>query len=364
MKLALFNEQKNRLIHASIGEYKVELKIGSPSGSFITKEIPITEWDKYLREKLCTGYKEYTQQIEEKQAERHPVLDTLANLSRQIVENNLKLTIKPTKEAVSEAREILLNLSQENDLVAFNEGLYKLFSLIPRKMRNPILYTSKNVANMKEVLEREDSIINNLEILDEPESKDEILFKDATHDEVKTILKHLDDATKQKFKALYKVENKNQNYAFSEYVKKHNINSTSLLFHGSRNENWYSIIKTGLKCNPVNVVITGKMFGNGIYFANKADKSCGYTSLIGSRWVNGSESYGYIAVYEVATGKEYITDSFNSLTLGNMDENLFKSRFHGYNSFHALAGRGLRADEIIIYNDNACRIKYLIQLQS
>jgi len=39
-----------------------------------------------------------------------------------------------------------------------------------------------------------------------------------------------------------------------------------MFFHGSRNENWWNIIKNGLQLNP-NAKITGKMLGHGIYLA-------------------------------------------------------------------------------------------------
>jgi poly [ADP-ribose] polymerase len=74
---------------------------------------------------------------------------------------------------------------------------------------------------------------------------------------------------------------------------------TKLFFHGSRNENFWNILKNGLILNP-KAVVTGKMLGRGIYFANKAAKSINYTSLRGSYWSHGTSNVGYMAVFAVA----------------------------------------------------------------
>jgi poly [ADP-ribose] polymerase len=74
---------------------------------------------------------------------------------------------------------------------------------------------------------------------------------------------------------------------------------TKLFFHGSRNENFWNILKNGLKLNP-KAKITGKMLGSGLYFANKAAKSINYTSLRGSYWSGGTSDIGYMAVFAVA----------------------------------------------------------------
>ncbi len=60
----------------------------------------------------------------------------------------------------------------------------------------------------------------------------------------------------------------------TSYQKLHNC---KLLWHGSRLENFASILTNGLKINPgKNVIKTGSMFGNGLYFANFGKKSSGY----------------------------------------------------------------------------------------
>ena len=64
-------------------------------------------------------------------------------------------------------------------------------------------------------------------------------------------------------------------------MKKEDIHQVKQLWHGSRNENWFSILENGLQLNP-NAIITGKMFGKGIYFAPSSNKSWNYTSYRGT----------------------------------------------------------------------------------
>lgn len=147
----------------------------------------------------------------------------------------------------------------------------------------------------------------------------------------------------------------------SQQDKKH-ISKTKLLWHGSRNENWWSIINTGLVLRPTNAVITGKMFGFGIYYAPKARKSLGYTSLSGSYWARGNSNSAFMALMDVAYGKPYDVHSFDSKYYDFNYERLQKT-CPGANCLHAHAGSMLRNDEIIVYKEDQCTIKYLVELR-
>ena len=72
--------------------------------------------------------------------------------------------------------------------------------------------------------------------------------------------------------------------------KRFNDSNTALLFHGTRSVNVRGIMKEALRLPKtlVGVVITGAMFGPGLYFADDWKKSAGYTSLQNSYWSRGS----------------------------------------------------------------------------
>ena len=133
-----------------------------------------------------------------------------------------------------------------------------------------------------------------------------------------------------------------------------------LFWHGSRTENWWNILRTGLVLRPTNVVINGKMFGYGIYFAPKARKSVGYTSLRNSYWAKGTSNYGFLALCEVAYGKPYdVYDEQRDMTWERLQRVA-----PGCSSLHAHAGPSLRNDEVIVYKEDQVTIKYLVELKA
>lgn len=166
-----------------------------------------------------------------------------------------------------------------------------------------------------------------------------------------------------KFHKAWRVKNLKTQKRYDEFVKENKITNTKLLFHGSRNENWWSIINSGLVLKPTNAVITGKMFGYGIYYAPKARKSLGYTSLSGSYWARGSSNSGFMALMDVAYGKPYDVHSFDSKYY-NFNYDALQRACPGANCLHAHEGSMLRNDEIIVYKEEQCTIHYLIELKN
>ena len=137
------------------------------------------------------------------------------------------------------------------------------------------------------------------------------LFLEVSDKDIRVIKSLLGDC-RNKFYAAWKVTNIKTQKRFDDFVNTEKISNTKLLWHGSRNENWWSIINTGLVLRPTNAVITGKMFGYGIYYAPKARKSLGYTSLDGSYWARGKSDSAFMALMEVAYGRPYDVYSFDN----------------------------------------------------
>ena len=121
--------------------------------------------------------------------------------------------------------------------------------------------------------------------------------------------------------------------------------------------NQLGIVSEGLKMNP-DAPITGKMFGHGMYFAPRARKSVGYTSLQGSYWAGGNSKKAYLLVFKVAYKNPIVTDTWQSWMGGikNLKDIL------PHDAIYAKAGRDLRNDEVIIYDERMCTIQYVIEL--
>ena len=114
----------------------------------------------------------------------------------------------------------------------------------------------------------------------------------------------------------------------------------------------------GLILNP-NAPITGKMFGFGLYFANKAIKSVGYTSLTGSIWAKGSSKTGYLFVYKVAYKNAKHVQKWSHEMSGYT-----KKHIAPYDALFAHGGADLKNDEIIIYDEAQATIQYVIELEA
>jgi poly [ADP-ribose] polymerase len=100
------------------------------------------------------------------------------------------------------------------------------------------------------------------------------------------------------------------------------------------------------------------MFGDGIYFANKARKSIGYTDLQGSYWAGGSSNKAFLALYQVNVGDMW------QIVHGDSSLNLRRVKAAGHDTVFAKGGADLRNDEHIIYESERSTIKYLVEIHS
>jgi hypothetical protein len=88
--------------------------------------------------------------------------------------------------------------------------------------------------------------------------------------------------------------------------------NTGLLFHGTRSVNVSGILRENFRMprQLVGVVITGAMFGPGIYKADDWAKSAGYCSLNNSYWAKGSGNVrgreAFMFVCDVILGQPHV----------------------------------------------------------
>lgn len=382
--------QNNNKFYRMIPEgntFRVEYgRIGNTG--FQTGTYDIEKWDSQLRSKLKKGYVDQThlvaEVIEDKKQSKYAeiinasisaIVRRLQQFAKQSIEDNYTISSnKVTKAMVEEAQNIIDNISNSKTVEDFNNYLLNLFRVIPRKMKK----VSDNLATLKddfsEILQKEQDLLDTMRgqvfqklvletddgINNEKQTILEALgleFSDITKDEEVLIRKQLGSSAHKFYKA-WKVINKKTQKQFDKFTKENKILNKKLLFHGSRSENFWSIINGGLVLRP-NAVITGKMFGIGIYFSPDADKSLGYTSLSGSRWSNGDQTSGFMGLYDVAYGNPMDVYSFDSKYY-----NFSYSSLNGKNSLHAHGGTGmLRKDEIVIYKEEQSTIKYLVEIK-
>jgi poly [ADP-ribose] polymerase len=244
-------------------------------------------------------------------------------------------------------------------------------------------FMAKDKTDFSEIITREQGLLDVMRtqvaqqtVVEESKEKQDctilehmgLIFEECDDDDIAKIQMALGESV-NKFNRAWKVTNIATQKKFDDFVAAENIHNKKLLFHGSRNENWWSILSSGLVLRPTNAIITGKLYGMGIYFAPKAQKSIGYTSLSGSYWAGGRDNMGYMALMEVAYGTPYDVHSFDS-RYHNLNYTALQKLKKGANCLHAHAGASmggsssLRNDEIVIYKEEQCTIKYLVEIKN
>lgn len=359
------------------------------------REYSMSQWESKYREKIKKGYVDQSElvedliQVEAKDKSEYKkienkaiaeIVDRLQSMARKAISDNYTISSnKVTQAMVDEAQNIITDLLDIHKLEDFNDMLLKLFVTIPRKMGNVKYYLATTSIDFSDIIQREQDLLDVMkgqviqhQVEEKPNETEKynntileklgLEFSECDNNDIAIIKSSLGSCADKFYKA-WKVKNIQTQKKFDDFIKNNNISNTKLLFHGSRNENWWSIINTGLVLKPTNAVITGKMFGYGIYYAPKARKSLGYTSLSGSYWAKGNANSGFMALMDVAYGKPFDVYSFDSRYY-NFNYNELQKCCPGANCLHAHEGSMLRNDEIIVYKEEQSTIKYLIELKN
>lgn len=357
-----------------------------------TDSYPIGMWDKKLNEKLKKGYIDQTRlvatpTVETKKDKQYcdiavktiaSIVARLQSFARQAIADNYTITSsKVTQTMIDEAQDLIDRLNNSNNnREAFNRTLIELFRTIPRKMDKVVNYLVYRDGDFVRILQREQDLLDvmrgqvvqqEVQIEDNDTSLEakqtllEVLGLEMldVSTENKNIIKNKMNDLSARFTNAWEIVNKKTQKSFDEFVLKNSISNKQLYWHGSRNENWWSIINSGLILRP-NAIITGKMFGEGIYFAPSAKKSFGYTSANGSYWARGSSNQAFMSLFNVAYGTPYDVYSHGDYHSFNYDK--LQQAKKGANCLHAHAGQILYNDEVVIYRESQITIKYLVEL--
>lgn len=349
---------------------------------------PIYQWDKKYNEKVRKGYKDITEICKIKKPDKSfkdielkdikEIIDTLQRYAKVAIKENYTVSSEGvTQKQIELAQNIIndlviLSKKRKDIITEFNDILLQLFTTIPRKMEHVKNYLINEKKDINTTIQREQELLDVMEgqvvqndITDE-NTQDKTFLDimglkiDLTTREDEKIIKEKLKGIAATFNRGYQVINIKTQKAFDDKIEVSEYKDTDLLWHGSRNENWWNIISLGLLIKPSNAIHTGSMFGPGIYFANKAQKSLGYTSHRGSYWAKGSANEAFLALYNVHLGKPYHINKHQSWHY-TIDNKTMEEKQH--DCVFAHGGADLRNDEIIVYNSNQCTIKYLVRVR-
>lgn len=376
-------------------QFRVEY--GRVDATKTTAYYPMSKWNSQISSKLKKGYQDVTdlkKDLVEEISSANPespyreieneavrlIVEKLQSLARETINKNYTVKASAvTQDMVDAAQKIIDELANNSATVDdFNASLLKLFTVIPRKMSDVRYYLADKTDDFSKIITKEQDLLDVMrgQIYVRPEIEPTVaiekkqqtileelglVMEETTRDDV-ALIKTLMKESADKFRKAWRVTNLKTQERFDKFVKENDIKDTRLLFHGSRSENFWSIIKTGLVLRPTNAVITGKMFGYGCYYAPKCAKSIGYTSLSGSYWARGGNNTAYMALFDVAYGTPYDVYNFDSKYY-NLDYNKLQQFKSGANCLHAHADKGmLKNDEIVVYKEEQMTIKYLIEI--
>lgn len=357
----------------------------------IPKTYPDYRFGLAILEKLLSGYQDKSEChekriIRKKNADAavygidddkvSELVEKLMRYAQQAIAENYSVSYTDVSdEMIRQANEALGRLRKSATLEDFNRHLNDLMCIIPRKIdgRGAAGVKSQfasSSADYAEILEREKELLDIMEgqirIKGAEEGKQDgsildsmgITMRRATDAEFEEAKAALNGGLQAKLKAVYRVTNRATQEKFDGYVKDTGVN-TKVFWHGSKNRNWISILQKGLLLNP-DAAITGKMFGQGIYFAPSAMKSWGYTSSGTAKWTNENGSDAFMALFDTAYGNPYVvyTHTVNS----SFDWEELKQIAPDCDCLHAKADKGmLLADEVIFYREDQVTVKYLCE---
>ena len=384
------------------------VKYGRVGGHESTTTYPMSKWDSQINSKLKKGYVSQTHlmtDVIENSKEEEPtegkdkfsvienksvrdIIKRLYDFANKVVQSAYKVKSSVVTQAmIDEAQSLIDNLAlnyENMDYNQFNKKLLEIFMVIPRKMSNvsDYLIYKNDLDSFKSIIDREQSTLdamagqvykpvkiekknadsntnnNEVSVLDEMG----ITMEDATAEDVALVKKML-GRDSDRFVKVWRVNNHETDKHFKKFCSEYKIDNTKLMWHGSRSENFFNILKTGLKIRPANAVYTGSMFSDGLYFSTLARKSIGYTSTAGSYWARGSAKTGFMAIFEVAYGNPYIVYEHTSECY-HFNFDVLQKKNPPCHCVYASPEKGmLRNPEIIFYRPDQVTVRYLVEIK-
>lgn len=356
-----------------------------------------TRWEALIREKLRKGYKDVTALATEtppelclwfEEAEVGEVMRQLIRYGEGCVQENYRVSVNAVTSAmIDEAQRLIDGFLAEatvgSEHAHLNNLLLSLYHVIPRRMQNVQKHLlSTDLSTESELGHARDLILAEQQVLDPLRAQVKLNATECSAGSERDLLSELgiiashvepdaavysevrdlmgDDANM--LRRILRVTNARTQKSFDARVAAASDQTVRLFWHGSRNENWLSIVGTGLVLRPATAHITGKMFGYGIYFASRFSKSLGYTSLKGSYWTKGTSEVAYLALYTVHIGAQLVVHE-HCPWCSTLDADQLVAR-GVYDSLWARAGRSLRNDEFVVYEEAQTTITYLVEVSS
>ena len=325
-------------------------------------------------------------------------LDFLKESREKTIRNTYKTGFKAssvTKKLVDDLKSYIEDLKyymDKGDERCFNKTLEDIFTIAPRQTLYSVgtyMKGSSHLMTMEKAYEKEydlyETLYNQYEAnkLEQEKNKANagktlpelmgvniraVTYKEE--DEINRALKFGQDMSHCYITAI-RVDNPKTAEEYSKTRERRGIKDKDckLLFHGSNNGNWLSLVKNGMILNADRLGIaargTGKGLGNGIYYADDIEKSLGYVFDSYASSYGKDDGIKCIGLYEVAVGKIYESSYYDSsLCHSSMERKKCDTAFldgkkYKANSHSGHSGR----NEYCVYDVGQTNIKYILMCQ-
>lgn len=278
------------------------------------------------------------------------------------------------QENIDEARIILSNMEQDIlnknfDSTEFKTNLNQYLRLVPQKVSASRGWHKTFITSV-ESLQRQNTLLDQLESSVKMATT-QINTEIEINNRVFEVTLELIDNQSQEFKDIevfYKTGHQTRHSAVSHLKPKRafrvivphmkqayddcKIGNEKRLWHGTRVFNVLSILKNGLIIpKGGSYHITGRMFGDGVYFSDQSTKSLNYATNFWSGGKNDSLTFMFLC--DVKMGKEYIpTGPFSGVAP------------KGFDSTYAIGGKSqVLNNEMIVYSLDQCNITHLVEFE-
>lgn len=376
-------------------------RIGQRSGFGAPRRIkePYPSWMYHIKvqEKLMKGYRDETEAYvgerfqSENAAQDRPALEKLSASQRLFrlltaaaqghAARELRFPGGVTAEQLRQSRRTLKEMSRRKTVDGFNRQLKRLLQIAPRNLHAVSDALAKSESDFARIMNREEQLIAAMQgVVGSKRAKTEspseapsfsslgVKVESASDAEREEVLSRLSTRLQGKVSEIYTVDCPKQSKLFDDWIAARGISDVRMFWHGSPASNWASILENSLWVPASADVKHGAMFGRGIYFGSigaggkensdgGGEKSWGYVGANDSYWERGEHSRDvYMALFDVAYGRPlHPYRASGSYTQAQIDE-------AGCDCVHARRGTaGLRNDEIVIYDERAVRIRYLVR---
>lgn len=306
----------------------------------------------------------------------------LISIAQLLQAENILLNIK---ELVDEN-----NIDNKNKIIELSSIFYTLVPCSCGRKKLPTINTDEKINNFIDIIEELKSISTSFDLINNSNNDLDKLYN-SLNTEIKPIDKNdimwniiLDyiintightHNIKIELVDIFELDKLNNEKNNKVLKNMNKIGNIQLLWHGSRMINFCSILKNGLTLNPekLNVFISGKMFGQGLYFASSFSKSFQYC------FSNTSDKYGCLLLSKISLGNQLIkTQADPSICLNKIKEQNYNSVLGRgkYSSSEILEinnmlipngqlqnlniNSDLLYDEFVIYNTDQLITKYLV----